>query len=101
YLLGLLILPLLAVGSAAALSRILGQLGGYWSDGATRFSYSLLPLGFGMWLSHYSFHFLGSYETVVPAVQRFVGELGWPILGEPAWGLACCRPVAEWLPRVE
>ena len=54
-----------------------------------------------MWLSHYSFHFLGSYETVIPAMQRFVGDLGWHILGEPAWGLACCRPVAEWLPRLE
>ena len=76
YLLGLLILPLLAVGSVAALSRWWGRLGGDWLDVATRFSYSLLPLGFGMWLSHYSFHFLGSYETVVPAMQRFVGDLG-------------------------
>ncbi len=38
---------------------------------------------------------------MVPAAQRFVAGLGWPILGEPAWGLACCRPVAEWLPRLE
>ena len=76
YLLGLLVLPLLAVGSVAVLSRWWGQLGGDWLDVATRFSYSLLPLGFGMWLSHYSFHFLGSYETVVPAMQRFVGDLG-------------------------
>ena len=101
YLLGLVVLPLLAVGSAAALSHSWGRLEVNWLDVATRFSYSLLPLGFGMWLSHYSFHFLGSYETVVPATQRFVGDLGWHFLGEPAWGLACCRPVAEWLPRLE
>ncbi len=101
YLLGLLVLPLLAVSSAAALSRCWGRLGGDRLDVATRFSYSLLPLGFGMWLSHYSFHFLGSYETVVPAVQRFVGDQGLLILGDPAWALTCCRPVAEWLPRLE
>ena len=101
YLLGLLVLPLLAVGSAAALSCFWGRLGGNRLDVAMRFSYALLPLGFAMWLSHYSFHFLGSYETVVPVTQRFVRDLGWPILGEPAWGLACCRPVAEWLPRLE
>jgi cytochrome c oxidase assembly factor CtaG/ferredoxin len=101
YLLGLLVLPLIAVGSAAALGRWWGRVEGDRLDVATRFSYSLLPLGFGMWLSHYSFHFLGSYETVVPAAQRFVGDLGWQILGEPAWGLACCRPVTEWLPRLE
>ena len=102
YVLSLLVLPVIAVGSAAGLSRWWGQLRGSWFDVATRFSYSLLPLGFGMWLSHYSFHLLGSYETVVPAAQRFVGDLlGLLILGEPAWGLACCRPVAEWLPRLE
>ena len=101
YLLGLLVLPLVTVGSAAAISCCWGRLGGNLSDVAMRFSYSLLPLGFGMWLSHYSYHFLGSYETVVPAMQRFFGNLGWQILGEPAWGLACCRPVAEWLPRLE
>jgi hypothetical protein len=101
YLVGLLVLPVLVVGSVAALSRWWGQLGGDWVDVTTRFSYSLLPLGFGMWLSHYSFHFLGSCETAIPVAQRFLGELGWQILGEPAWGLACCRPVAEWLPRLE
>ena len=68
---------------------------------ATRFSYALVPLGFGMWLAHYSFHFLTSYDTVVPAAQRFAADLGWRRLGEPDWGCACCRPVAEWLPRLE
>ncbi len=101
YLLGLLVLPLLAVSSAAALSCYWGQLGGDRLNVATRFSYSLLPLGFSMWLSHYCFHFLGSYETVVPGAQRFVADLGWQILGEPVWDLACCRPLAEWLPRLE
>ena len=93
YLLGLLVLPLLVVGSVAALSRWWGRLGGNWLDVATRFSYSLLPLGFGMWLSHYSFHFLGSYETVVPAMQRFVGDLGWPSLASRRGALPA---VARW-----
>jgi hypothetical protein len=54
-----------------------------------------------MWLAHYSFHFLGSYETIVPVTQRFAGDLGWFDIGAPDWGLACCRPVADWLPRLE
>ena len=29
-----------------------------------------------MWLAHYSFHFLTSYDAVVPAAQRFVADLG-------------------------
>jgi hypothetical protein len=54
-----------------------------------------------MWLAHYSFHFLAGLGTVMPALQRFAGDLGWRFLGEPAWVRACCRPVADWLPRLE
>ena len=60
-----------------------------------------VPLGFSMWLAHYSFHFLASFDAVTPALQRFAGDLGWAILGEPAWASTCCRPVADWLPRLE
>ena len=101
YLLCLVLLPLLSLSVVTGFSHRWGQLHGTWLDMATRFSYSLLPLGFSMWLAHYSFHFFGSYETVVPAVQRFLGDLGWRILGEPAWSLTCCRPVADWLPRLQ
>ena len=71
-----------------------------WAS-ATRFSYALVPLGFAMWLSHYSFHLLTSWRSALPAAQRFVAHLGWPILGTPAWSDACCRPAADWLPRLE
>ena len=54
-----------------------------------------------MWLSHYSFHFLTSYGTVIPTAQRFAASLGWHVLGTPEWSDACCRPVADWLPRLE
>ena len=54
-----------------------------------------------MWLAHYSFHFLTSYRAAIPAAQRFVASLGWHVLGTPEWGGACCRPVADWLPRLE
>jgi cytochrome c oxidase assembly factor CtaG len=100
YLFALLLLPLLAVGLAALLSRWGGRLPSGWLRTATRFSYALLPLGFGMWLAHYSFHLLTSYDTAVPVVQRFALEAGWG-LGQPAWLASCCRPVAEWLPRLE
>jgi hypothetical protein len=54
-----------------------------------------------MWLAHYSFHFLTSYDAATPALERFAGELGWHALGTPEWSRACCRPVANWLPRLE
>jgi ferredoxin len=101
YLLALVVLPLASVGSAAALSRRWGRLAGSWLSVATRYSFALVPLGFGMWLAHYGFHFLTSYDAAVPAAQRFAAEHGWTSLGEPVWRGSCCRPVAEWLPRLE
>jgi cytochrome c oxidase assembly factor CtaG len=101
YFLGLVVLPALAIGSAACLSRRWGRLAPGWVEVATRYSYALVPLGFSMWLAHYSFHLLTSYDTLVPTVQRYVGDLGWSGLGPPHWVAACCRPVVDWLPRLE
>jgi hypothetical protein len=101
YLLALVVVPLLAVGGAAALGRGLGRLEVGTLEVATRYSYALVPLGFGMWLAHYSFHLFTSYDTAVPTTQRFLCDLGWTGLGEPHWVGDCCRSVAKWLPRLE
>ena len=101
YLLGLVLLPVLSVGLAAAVGRWWGGLRMSILEVATRFSYAMVPLGFSMWLAHYSFHFLAGVDGVIPALQRFAGDRGWGVLGEPAWARACCRPVVDWLPRLE
>ncbi len=72
YFLSLLVLPSLAVGSAAVLSRRWGRLTASWFEVATRYSYALVPLGFSMWLAHYSFHLLTSYDTVVPTTWQSI-----------------------------
>ncbi len=108
YAVALVVLPVLSVGAAAALSRRWGRAAA-GRDGATppllatatRFSYALVPLGFGMWVAHYSYHFLTSYDAAVPVTQRFLLDLGWSGLGQPQWVAACCRRVADWLPRLE
>ena len=101
YLLALVALPLLAVGGAAALSRRWGRLEAGTLEVATRYAYALMPLGFGMWLAHYCFHFLTSCDTAVPVAQCFAADLGLTWLGMPAWGCACCRPGTGWLLRLE
>jgi hypothetical protein len=68
---------------------------------ATRYAYALVPIGFGMWLAHYCFHFLTSYDAAVPIAQRFAADLGLMSLGVPAWGSACCRLVSPWLLPLE
>jgi cytochrome c oxidase assembly factor CtaG/ferredoxin len=98
YFFALLVLPLVTVGAAAAVSC---RRDTSWRETASRYSFALVPLGFAMWLSHYSFHLLTSYDTVIPVTQRFVADLGWTILGEPSWVAGCCRTVGGWLPRLE
>jgi cytochrome c oxidase assembly factor CtaG len=101
YCLALLVLPLVLVGVAAIVTRWWGRLKASPLEVATRYAYALVPLGFGMWLAHYGFHFLTGYDTVIPVTQRFAADHGWAFLGVPEWACACCRPVAAWLPRLE
>jgi ferredoxin len=100
FTMGLLVLPvsLLALAGwgtrilAGGRDRSLGEIIG-------RYVYSLVPLGFGMWLAHYSFHFLTGGLTVVPVVQSFLADTGlWG--GQPYWGLGPLVP-ATWLFPIE
>lgn len=52
-----------------------------------RYAYSLVPLGLGVWIAHYAFHFLTGLWTFVPVAQKAVIDLGWPLLGAPRWAL--------------
>jgi len=101
YFFALVVVPVVLIGGAAGLSRRWGDTTAGWLDVATRYAFALVPLGFGMWLAHYSFHFLTSYEAVVPTAQRFAEDLGWTALGGPQGGACGCAPVADWLPRLE
>ena len=83
------------------LSRAWGKSAGSWFTTATRYSFALVPLGFAMWLAHYSFHLFTSYDTIIPATQRFAADLGWNVLGSPFWQCACCRPAGEWIPHLQ
>lgn len=52
-----------------------------------RYSYALVPLGFGIWLAHYSFHFFTGFLTFIPVFQSAASDVGMNVLGTPAWGL--------------
>jgi cytochrome c oxidase assembly factor CtaG len=97
----LLAVPLVLVATVAAVSRSWGGMAISWLEVATRYAYALVPLGFGMWLAHYCFHFLTGYAGLLPTTQRFVASLGYRFLGSPHWACACCAPVTGWLLRLE
>ncbi|MCC9599156.1 hypothetical protein LOC67_01190 [Stieleria sp. JC731] len=53
-----------------------------------RLAPSLLPIGFGVWLAHYAFHFLTGALTIIPVSQNAVRQaFGTAWLGKPQWSL--------------
>jgi polyferredoxin len=98
--LGLAVLPAALLLSVAAISRAISGARESIVALARRFSYCLVPLGFGMWLAHYSYHFLTGALTIVPVAQSFAADLGLPWLGAPRWELGPLVP-SSWLLGIE
>ena len=103
FVVGLGLLPILLMGLAGWVSRWWAGATGRSSLRAwvTRYAYALVPLGFGVWLAHYAFHFLTGFWTFVPVVQSFAFDIfGTPLFGMPRWDLGPLLP-AEWLYPLE
>ena len=83
----ILIEPAILLGLAAWITRTWAGVQQAWLPLLVRYSYSLVPLGFGMWLAHYGFHFFTGLYTIVPVTQSAFADFGWPMLGEPRWTL--------------
>lgn len=79
--------PVLLISLAVWLARAWGHVERAAVPLAIRYSYGLVPLGFGMWLAHYGFHFLTGLLTIIPVTQSAVANLGHAVLGEPRWTL--------------
>ena len=84
--------PVLLIGIAVWLTRVWGGSRRPIVGLAVRYAYVLAPLGFGIWLAHYGFHFLTGLYMVVPVTQSAFAELGWTVLGQPRWGTPGLAP---------
>jgi hypothetical protein len=84
----LIIEPAILLGAAAFTSRWLAEDRESALSVVNRFARSLIPIGFGVWLAHYGFHFFTGFLTVVPVAQNAAIQVfGLPLLGEPMWHL--------------
>jgi hypothetical protein len=84
----LVIEPVLLLGAAALITRVWSKSQRSLLSIMNQFARSLVPLGFGIWLAHYGFHFLTGYLTVIPVSQSAAHEaFGAFILGKPLWRL--------------
>jgi hypothetical protein len=82
------------IGVAAWVTRIWGGSKRPLVPLALRYAYSLVPVGFGIWLAHFGFHLLTGFYTLIPVTQAAFADLGWAILGQPRWSLPGLAPNA-------
>jgi ferredoxin len=99
FAIGLLLLPAILLGSASALTRILSAPSASLGEIARRYVWVLVPMGFGMWLAHYAFHFLTGALTIVPVVQSFLADVSL-YGGDVRWDLGPLVPQG-WLFPIE
>jgi hypothetical protein len=91
YVVGLLIVPGLLVAGCGWLSRLGAKVS--WRDLTCSFSLALVPVGFSMWLAHFSNHLFAGWNTVIPAAERFITRA--PSASCPqAW-------VPDWIPSLQ
>jgi polyferredoxin len=84
-----ILLPLAGSATRASAGTSAGGLGAT----IVTFAPVVVPLGLGVWLAHYGFHFMSGMLTVVPVTQSAaIDLLGSAALGEPAWSWAGMQP---------
>lgn len=97
YAIALLVAPLAVGYLAAQWSCRWTSPSEPWFVVGARFAFALVPIGFAMWLAHYTFHFFTSWQTIVPVAQRFLTDFA-PIASvSPDWQCACCANPAVWI----
>ncbi len=88
--LGWVVLPAALLAPTAWIARRWAGLQSGLAPFITRYVYAMAPLGLGIWVAHYAFHFLSGFWTFVPVIQEVIG---W---GAPRWDLGPLLP-ADWL----
>ena len=101
YLLSMIIVPALLVAGCVWLSKIVGRQRDGWRKTVSTFAPAFVPLGFSMWLIHFSYHLVSSGQTALPVIQRATMDTGITIFGSPDWSLSFAMPSFDWLPSLE
>ncbi|MFO7892459.1 MAG: hypothetical protein R6U63_01890 [Longimicrobiales bacterium] len=98
--LGLGVIPIALLAAAGWLSRKLsGDHEVSTRRVVLRMAFGLVPVGFGMWIAHYAFHFLASGLNLIPVLHRGAIDIGLAA-GPPNWDLAAMLP-GDWLLPLE
>lgn len=99
YVFGTLLLPSVVLFGSGWLSARLGLQRGRGAARrfAARYAPAFVPMGFGIWLAHYGFHFAIGGLTIVPVLQSLALDHGIGQFGaQPNWELSYLLP-ADWI----
>src|SRR5258705_1533798 len=88
YLLSIIVVPVLLIACCGWVSKILGRIRLGWRETVSRFAPAFVPVGFSMWLIHFSYHLFSSGQTALPVIQRGAMDVGITVLGAPNWLLS-------------
>jgi hypothetical protein len=76
--------PLMGFPAAALyLAGVAAALLLVWKRQTRAFAFALAPLGFSMWVAHFSYHLFAGWRSIIPVLQRWLHVSG---VGQtPAW----------------
>jgi cytochrome c oxidase assembly factor CtaG/ferredoxin len=101
FLFALVVVPAMLVAGSVSLAKILSGRHIRWRESVSTFAQAFVPLGFSMWLAHFSYHLVNGALTAVPVIQRAAKSAGLSILGKPDWSLSASMSSFDWLPSVQ
>ncbi len=81
----LLLVPAVLLSLCGASSKLLGGIQVRWKEVTCVFVMALIPLGFSMWIAHYSYHLASGIHNIQPVLQRILTDLGMHAFGNPNW----------------
>lgn len=84
---GLLVIPGLLVAACGWVSRHWAQASVTWKEASCSFALALVPMGFGMWLAHFSNHLIAGWSRIVPVIQSMLSPASgdYPLAWIPSW----------------
>jgi hypothetical protein len=88
YIAGLLIIPWMLASASGWASARWANAGATWKDLTCGFTLTLVPVGFSMWLAHFSNHLIAGWSTALPVVARFFSQVSlasFPQMWMPDW----------------
>ncbi|HXM48717.1 MAG TPA: cytochrome c oxidase assembly protein [Pyrinomonadaceae bacterium] len=101
YLVSMVVVPSLLVACSVWLSKLFGPTRVAWKEIVSTYAPAFVPLGFSMWLIHFSYHLLTAGQTALPVIQRAAMDVGITLFGAPNWSLSSTMPSLDWLPALE